>query len=94
MEHKKLKEIPRFNSEKEEADFWSNHSTVDYVDWSKAKRAIFPNLKPTSRSVPIRFPLSLFERLKFLANKNDMAYQTLVKLFLTERVEKELRSAA
>ena len=90
---KGLKKIPYFKNEDEEMEFWSTHDSTEYIDWSKAKRVIFPNLKPTSKPVPIRFPLSLFERLKFLANKKDMAYQTLIKLFLTERVEKELRSS-
>lgn len=87
---KKLKKIPEFKSEAEERTFWASHDSTDYVNWEKSKRIIFPDLKPTSKSVPIRFPVPLLERLKYLANKDHIPYQSLVKKFLAERVEKEL----
>jgi predicted DNA binding CopG/RHH family protein len=87
---KKSKKIPRFESEEQEREFWATHDSADYVDWGKAQRTIFPNLVPSTRSVPIRFPVPLLERLKYLANKRHIPYQSLLKIFLQERVEKEL----
>ena len=86
---KKPKSIPKFKNEKEESEFWTIHDSTEYADWSKAKRVIFPNLKPTSTSIPIRFPLPLLERIKALANKNHVPYQSLIKTFLAERIDKE-----
>lgn len=88
---RELKRVPKFKDEGEELAFWSKRSSSNFIDWSKSKRVIFPNLKPTSRSISIRLPVSLLERLKFLANKKDVAYQSLIKLFLGERIDKELR---
>ena len=86
---KKLKKIPKFKSEDEEFEFWSTHDSTEYLDLSKAKRMCFPNQKPSSRSVPIRFPIPLLERIKILANKRHIPYQSLLKMFLSERVEHE-----
>ena len=90
---KKLKEVPKFRSEHEEAAFWSTHDSTEYVDYSKAKRALFPNLKASTETISLRLPQSLLEHLKTLANKRDGPYQTLLKLFLADRVEEELRTA-
>ncbi|MBI2119285.1 MAG: BrnA antitoxin family protein [Elusimicrobia bacterium] len=90
----KLKKIPKFKSEKEEAEFWSSHDTTEYIDWGKAKRTIFPNLKPTSRAVPIKLPTWLIESLKFLANRHHTSYQSLLRSYVEKEVEMELRSAA
>ncbi|MGA2090250.1 MAG: BrnA antitoxin family protein [Endomicrobiales bacterium] len=87
---KKLKPIPKFSNEEEEATFWGKHDSTEYVDWSQAKAMILPNLKPSSRAIPIRFPISLIDRLKMLANKRQVPYQSLIKIFLAERVAKEL----
>lgn len=87
---KKLKKIPRFKNENEEFEFWSIHDSTEYVDWRKAKRVIFPNLKSTSRAVSVRFPVFLLERLKFLANKKDIPYQSLIKVLISEGVKREL----
>jgi len=86
---KKLKKIPKFKSEDEEFEFWATHDSTEYLDLSKANRMRFPNLKPSSRSVPIRFPIPLLERIKILANKRHIPYQSLLKMFLSERVEHE-----
>lgn len=86
--------IPQFKNADEEHAFWATHDSTDYIDWSKAKRTMFPNLKATSRSIPIRFPISLLEHIKVLAHKSDVPYQSLIKTFLTERVAKELRRAS
>ena len=88
---KQLKKMPKFKSEKEEAEFWATHDSTEYIDYSKAKRAIFPNLKPTTRTISIRLPESLIEHLKVLANKRDIPYQSLMKVFLVERIEREFK---
>jgi predicted DNA binding CopG/RHH family protein len=90
-EKKNLKPIPKFESEDEEREFWATHDSVDYVDWGRAKFASFPNLKPSTRTISLRLPESLIENLKVLANKRDVPYQSLLKIFLAERVEQELR---
>ena len=89
----KLKKVPKFRSEKEEIEFWSTHDSADYIDYSKAKRALFPKLKPSTRTISIRLPESLIEHLKVLANKRDIPYQSLLKMFLVEKVEEEFREA-
>jgi predicted DNA binding CopG/RHH family protein len=89
----KLKKVPKFKSEKEELEFWSTHDSADYIDYSKTKRASFPNLKPSTRTISIRLPESLIEHLKVLANKRDIPYQSLLKMFLAEKVEEEFREA-
>ena len=89
----KLKKVPKFKSEKEELEFWSTHDSADYLDYSKTKRALFPNLKPSTRTISIRLPESLIEHLKVLANKRDIPYQSLLKMFLVEKVEEEFREA-
>ena len=89
----KLKKVPKFKSEKEELEFWSTHDSADYIDYSKAKRALFPDLKPSTRTISIRLPESLIEHLKVLANKRDIPYQSLLKMFLAEKVEEEFREA-
>jgi predicted DNA binding CopG/RHH family protein len=89
----KLKKVPKFKSEKEELEFWSTHDSADYLDYSKTKRALFPNLKPSTRTISIRLPESLIEHLKVLANKRDVPYQSLLKMFLIEKVKEEFREA-
>ena len=89
---RKLKEIPEFKNEEEEFEFWSTHDFTDYLDYSKAEKAIFPNLKPSTKAISIRLPEYLIEELKMLANKRDVPYQSLLKMFLAERVEQELHT--
>lgn len=81
---KKLKNIPKFRNEDEEREFWDTHSSVDYVDWSKAKNVIFPNLKPTSRSISIRLPEYIINQVKVEANKLDIPYQALMKQYIAK----------
>ncbi len=76
---KKFKSIPKFKTEAEERKFWQTHSSVDYVDWSKAERVRFPNLQLTNKPVTVRLPLSLIDRLKIKANQRDIPYQSLMK---------------
>jgi predicted DNA binding CopG/RHH family protein len=82
----KRKSIPTFKSEAEERKFWEAHDSTEYVDWSKAERARFPNLKPSTTAISIRLPLSLLEQIKIAANKRDVPYQSLIKMWLAERV--------
>ncbi|MBU2529100.1 BrnA antitoxin family protein [bacterium] len=89
---KQLKKIPKFKTANEEIKFWDAHDSTDYLDWSKAKRAVFPNLKPTSRSIPVKLPNWLIEQLKFLAHKKDLSYQALLRLFVMKEVEKEMKA--
>jgi len=88
---KKLKPIPKFKSEAQERTFWAKQDSSDYVDWSKAKRAVFPNLKPSTKTISLRLPETMLEELKQLANKRDVPYQSLLKMFLAERIDSELQ---
>lgn len=83
------KKIPEFRSEEEESDFWSKADSTEYVDWTKAERAKLPNLKPTLRTISIRLPVSMVEDLKVLAHKRDVPYQSLLKMYLADRIEQE-----
>jgi len=87
-----LKPIPEFKSEDEEREFWATHESTEYVDWSQARRVIFPNLKPSTRTISVRMPESMVDELKLLANKRDVPYQSLIKMFLRERIDAELHS--
>jgi predicted DNA binding CopG/RHH family protein len=89
---KKLNNIPQFKNEDEERNFWDQHDSTEYVDWSKAEKTVFPNLKQSTESISIRLPASLLARVKSLANKKDVPYQSLIKVFLGERVDQELQS--
>ena len=86
----KLKKIPKFKTEDEEREFWSTHDSTEYVDYTKAKKVLFPGLKPSTRSISIRLPASLIEKLKVLANERDVPYQSLMKILLAEKVEEEI----
>jgi len=82
----KLKSIPVFKSEADERKFWETHDSTDYVDWSKAERVSFPNLKPSTTAISIRLPSGLLEQIKIAANKRDVPYQSLIKMWLAEKV--------
>lgn len=90
---KKLKKIPHFRNEAEEFDFWSTHDLTDYFDTQKGEQVIFSNLRLSTNSISLRLPEWLLASLKQMANKRDVPYQSLMKMFLVERVEQELRSA-
>ncbi len=89
---KHLKKIPRFRNEEEERKFWATHDSTEYVEYSNAKKVVLQNLRPSVRTVSIRLPESLIAHLKLLANKRDIPYQSLMKIFLSERIKKELHS--
>ena len=90
MKNVKKKRIPKFRNEDDEREFWASHDSIDYIDWSEAKEVIMPNLKPTLKTISIRLPEIMIEELKLLANKRDVPYQSLMKIFLAERVQQEL----
>lgn len=82
---KQLKPVPKFRSESAERKFWETHETTSYLDWSQAKLARFPNLKPSTKSISLRLPLDLLERIKVEANRRDVPYQSLIKVWLREK---------
>lgn len=86
---RKVKPAPVFRSEAEERKFWETHDTADYVDWREGRIATFPNLKPSTETISLRLPAGLLAELKILANKRDVPYQSLLKVFLAERVAAE-----
>jgi predicted DNA binding CopG/RHH family protein len=80
----------RFKTEAEEREYWRTHDSVGVVDWTKAKRVTLPDLHPSVRTISLRLPESMLEALKVLANKRDVPYQSLIKVFLSERIQHEL----
>jgi len=87
-----LKKIPEFKSPEEEARFWDEHDSADYIDWSGAKKTIFPNLKSSTESISLRLPSSLLARIKELANEKDVPYQSLMKVYLSDQVKRDLKA--
>ena len=83
------KRIPRFESEDAEREFWAKQDVLDYFDWDQAVSASFPALKPSTTTISLRLPESLLEELKTLANERDVTYQSLLKVFLAERIAHE-----
>ncbi len=83
------KKIPEFKTEDEEREFWAEHDSTEYLDWSKAERVSFPNLKPSTKTISIRLPGFLLSRIKELANERDIPYQSLMKYYLAQGAEKE-----
>ena len=84
--NRKRKSIPVFESEAEERVFWESHDSSDHVDWGKAQRVRFPNLKPSTKPISLRLPVALLEKIKTEANKRDVPYQSLIKVWLSEKV--------
>ncbi|MCF7917016.1 MAG: BrnA antitoxin family protein [Candidatus Omnitrophica bacterium] len=87
----KKNKIPKFRTEEEEREFWSSHDSTKYVDWKKAKEVTLSNLKPSMRSISIRFPEIMIEELKLLAHKRDIPYQSLIKIYISEKVKEDLQ---
>ena len=83
------KRIPTLKTEAQEREFWKKQDSSSYVDWTKARKVLFPNLKPTLRTISLRLPESMIAQLKVLANKRDVPYQSLMKIFLAERLAEE-----
>ncbi len=85
----RLKPIPKFRSEEEEREFWATADSTQYFDWSSAQRVAFPNLKPSTETISLRLPQGLLDDLKVLANQRDVPYQSLLKVYLAERIAAE-----
>lgn len=85
------KKVPEFKNEDEERKFWETHDSAEFVDWKRAKKTVLPNLKPSVKTISLRLPQSMLEELKLLANKRDVPYQSLLKVFLSEKIREEMR---
>ena len=86
------RKIPKFESEEQEREFWSTHDSTEYINWENAEKVVLPNLKPSLKTISLRLPESLLNDLKMLANKNDVPYQSLLKIFLAEKVGEKLKN--
>ncbi|NOY38715.1 MAG: hypothetical protein GXO95_00300 [Nitrospirae bacterium] len=86
------KKMSKFKNEDEEREFWATHDSTEYVEWKKAKRVVLPELKPSLKTISLRLPESMLEELKLLAHKKDVPYQSLLKIFLSERIREELKT--
>jgi predicted DNA binding CopG/RHH family protein len=89
-----LQPIPEFQNEDEERRFWAVKDSAEYLDWGNAERAVFPNLKPSTKTISLRLPESMLDVLRQLANERDVPYQSLIKTFLRDRIDRELHSRA
>ena len=83
----KRKPLPKFSNEAAERRFWRTHDSTEYLDWSKAQRARFPNLKPSTQAISLRLPQHMLERIKAAANRRDVPYQSLIKIWLEEKLK-------
>ncbi len=88
---KKLKEIPKFNSEDEEREFWMEKDSTDFVDWENSEIAVLPKLKPTTKTISLRISESMLNQIRLLANQRDVPYQSLIKIFLKDKIDEELK---
>ena len=88
------KKIPKFKTEVDERKFWQQNDSTEYIDWADAEEVVLPRLKPSTRKISIRLPESMIEELKVLANKRDVPYQSLLKIFLSERINSEINQFA
>jgi len=84
---KTIKDIPQFETEAEEQAFWETHDSTEYLDWSQAQSVVFANLKPTTQTISLRLPKHLLDSIKSAANARDVPYQTLIKVWLQEKVQ-------
>ena len=83
---KPRKSVPKFSSEAEERAFWETHDSSEYLDWTKAQRVVLPNLKPTTKTISLRLPQHLLDSIKVAANARDVPYQSLIKVWLQEKL--------
>ena len=86
-----LKNIPTFKNEDEERAFWASHDSTQYIDWNEAEEVILPSLKPSTKTISLRLPELMLNELRLIANKRDVPYQSLIKVFLKERIDQELK---
>ena len=88
-----FKDIPTFENEDEERAFWATHDSTDYVNWDEAQAVVLPKLKPSTKTISLRLPELMLNELRVIANKRDVPYQTLIKVFLKERIDQELKQS-
>ena len=88
----RLKKIPKFKSEAEATEFWATHNSTEYIDYSAAKRVVFPKLKPSTKTISIRLPEPLLESIKVLANRQDVPYQSMLKILLPDKLREILNT--
>ncbi|MBN1409118.1 MAG: BrnA antitoxin family protein [Calditrichaceae bacterium] len=91
---KPLKDIPNFKNEDEEREFWANADSSEFIDWNEGEVVSFPKLKPSTKTISLRIPESMLEELRVLANKRDVPYQSLIKVYLKEKINSEFRRTA
>lgn len=84
------KKIPKFRNEEEEREFWATHDSTDYVDWNESDEVVLSKLKPSTKTISLRLPESMLNELKLLAHKRDVPYQSLIKIFLKEKIDNEV----
>lgn len=87
------KDIPVFANEDEERAFWRDHDSTEYIDWDAAESVVLPKLKPSTKAISMRLPEVMLNHLRMIANKRDIPYQSLIKVFLAEKIEEELQLA-
>ncbi len=85
------KTLPKFQNEEQEREFWAHHDSADYLDWKPGQRVVLPNLRPSSQTISIRLPKPMVAQLKLLANKRDVPYQSLLKMFVADRLKAEFK---
>ncbi len=85
----KKNKIPKFKNEDQEREFWASHDSTDYIKWEEGENVTMPKLKPSMKSISLRLPGVMIDELKVIANKKDVPYQSLIKIFLSDRIEKE-----
>jgi predicted DNA binding CopG/RHH family protein len=88
---RRLKEVPKFENEDEEREFWKSENSTDFVDWENAESVVLPKLKPSTTTISLRMSDSMLNQIRLVANKRDVPYQSLIKIFLKERLDEELR---
>ncbi len=86
------KRISKFKNEDEEREFWSENDSCEYLNWKSAEQVLFPNLKPSTKAISLRLPESLLDAIRQMANERDVRYQSLIKMFLQERIEQDFKS--
>jgi predicted DNA binding CopG/RHH family protein len=86
--------LPTFENEDEERQFWAPHDAADFFEWDRAAQPSFPNLKPSTESISLRLPVSMLDELKALANKRDVPYQSLMKIYLADQIRRDRKKAS
>jgi predicted DNA binding CopG/RHH family protein len=92
MKNRKLLAIPKFANEEEERKFWETHDSIDYFDYTRSRRVRFPNLKPSTTSISLRLPAGMLEEIKIEANRRDVPYQSMLKIWISERLARARES--